>query len=314
MTTDLEDQLITGMRDRVTGLPPTRDVLGAATRRHRRRTALHRTAYAAGMVGVAGALTAALTVGAGNAGGRPGPSGPAAGRPAPAASPQSPQLRLAAAAAASENISYQVKVTTTSLDAPPPEGELPEPVSRRWVTKGAFDPATATGYLDSPYTGLRPAVAAGPEHLRLIDGVLYLGGRDGRDPDNGKIVWSRVPDRQDSLDYDMAMGGRLGASASPQALLRVLDRAGATVTEQSPGVYHFDVSAPDASNEILADRLVGEVTVGADGRIAKVAYERTSRMLRSKDFTSHLRVVIELSGYGLPVTVKAPAHAPVIGK
>ncbi|WP_433285433.1 hypothetical protein [Micromonospora sp. CA-244673] len=314
MTTHLEDQLVAGMRDQAAGLTLTRDVLGAATRRHRRRTALHRTAYAAGVVGVAGALTAALTVGAGNPGGRTGPSGPVAGRPAPAASPQSPQLRLAAAAAASENISYRVKVTTTSLDAPPPEGELPEPVSRRWVTKGAFDPATATGYLDSPYTGLRPAVAAGPEHLRLIGGVLYFGGRDGRDPDNGKIVWSRSPDRQDSLDYDMAMGGRLGASASPEALLRVLNEAGATVTEPSSGVYHFDVSMSDPAAEIIADRLVGEVTVGADGRIAKVSYDRASRMVRTKDYTSHLKVVIELSGYGLPVAVKAPAHAYVMGK
>ncbi|MEU9738422.1 hypothetical protein AB0E12_04400 [Micromonospora chersina] len=314
MTTHLEDQLVAGMRDQAAGLTLTRDVLGAATRRHRRRTALHRTAYAAGVVGVAGALTAALTVGADNPGVRPGPSGPVAGRPAPVASPQSPQLRLAAAAAASENVSYRVRVTTTSLDAPPPKGELPEPVSRRWVTTGAFDPATATGYLDSPYTGLRPAVAAGPEHLRLINGVLYFGGRDGQNPDNGKIVWSRFPDRQDSLDYDLAMGGRLGASASPEALLRVLTRAGATVTEQSPGVYHFEVSAPDPSNEIIADRLVGEVTVGADGRIAKVAYDRTSRMVRTRDYTSHLRVVIELSGYGLPVTVKVPANAYVMGK
>ncbi|MEU1837520.1 hypothetical protein [Micromonospora chersina] len=314
MTTHLEDQLVAGMRERAAGLTPTRDVLGAATRRHHRRAVLHRTAYAAGVVGVAGALTAALTVGADVPGGRPDPSGPVAGRPAPAASPQSPQLRLAAAAAASENISYRVKVTTTLLDEPPPKGELPEPVSQRWVTTGAFDPATATGYLDSPYTGLRPAVAAGPEHLRLINGVLYFGGRDGRDPDNGKIVWSRFPDRQDTLDYDMAMGGRLGASASPEALLRVLNQAGATVTEQSPGLYHFDVSTSDPAAEIIADRLVGEVTVGADGRIAKVAYDRTSRMVRSKDFASHLRVVVELSGYGLPVTVKAPAGAHVMGR
>ncbi|TYB34256.1 hypothetical protein FXF50_28480 [Micromonospora sp. AP08] len=314
MTTHLEDQLVAGMRDQAAGLTLSRDVLGAATRRHRRRTALHRTAYAAGVVGVAGALTAALTVSASTPGDRPGPSGPVAGRPAPSASPQSPQLRLAAAAAASENISYRVKVTTTSLNEPPPKGELPEPSSERWVTTGAFDPTTATGYLDSPYTGLRPAVAAGPEHLRLVGGVLYFGGRDGRDPDNGKIVWSRFPGRQDTLDYDMAMGGRLGASASPEELLRVLTRAGATVTEQSPGVYRFDVSVPDPSREIVADRLVGEVTVGADDRIARVSYDRTSRMVRTKDYTYRLKVVIELSGYGLPVKVKAPAGALLLGR
>ncbi|WP_189194228.1 hypothetical protein [Micromonospora fulviviridis] len=106
----------------------------------------------------------------------------------------------------------------------------------------------------------------------------------------------------------------MGASASPQALLRVLTQAGATVTEQSPGVYHFEVSVPDPSGEIVADRLVGEVTVGADDRIAKVAYDRTSRMARSRDYTVRLKVVIELSGYGLPVQVKPPAHVVVLGK
>ncbi|MFE9958195.1 hypothetical protein [Micromonospora sp. NPDC005299] len=312
MTTDLEDQLVAGMRDRAIGLTPTRDVLGAATRRHRRRTALHRTAYAAGVVGVAGALTAALTVGAG---GGTGASGPVAGRPAPAASPQSPQLRLAAAAAASENISYRVKVTTTSLNEPPPKGELPEPVSERWVTTGAFDPATATGYLESPYKGqLRPAIVAGFEHERLIDGVRYVGARDGADPDNGKIVWSRDKEKQDNLNYDMAMGGGMGASASPVGLLRMLRQAGATVTEKADGVYHFEVSVPDASGEIVADRLVGEVTVGADDRIAKVAYDRKSGMARSRDYTVRLKVVIELSGYGLPVKVEPPAHVVVLGK
>jgi hypothetical protein len=315
MTTHLEDQLVAGMRDQAAGLTLTRDVLGAATRRHRRRTVLHRTAYAAGVVGVAGALTAALTVGAGTSGGGTSSPGPVAGKPAPAASPQSPQLRLAAAAAASENISYRVKVTTTSLNEPPPKGELPEPVSERWVTKGAFDPATATGYLESPYKGqLRPAIVAGFEHERLINGVRYVGARDGADPDNGKIVWSREKEKQDHLDYDMAMGGGMGASASPAGLLRMLRQAGATVTEKADGVYHFEVSVANPSGDIIADRLVGEVTVGADDRIATVAYDRTSRMARSRDFTYHLKVVIELSGYGLPVKVEPPTHVVVLGK
>ncbi|MCW3844843.1 hypothetical protein ONA70_32675, partial [Micromonospora yasonensis] len=85
MTTDLEDQLVAGMRDEAAGLTLTRDVLGDAIRRHRRRAALHRTAYAAGVVGAAGALVAAVTVGTGAPAGRPRSPGPVAERPAVAA-------------------------------------------------------------------------------------------------------------------------------------------------------------------------------------------------------------------------------------
>ncbi|MFG2058649.1 hypothetical protein ACGFI9_31950 [Micromonospora sp. NPDC048930] len=306
MSTDLEDQLIAGMRDAAAGLTFRRDVLGEATRRHRRRTALHRSAYAAGVVGVVGALAAVVTGGAGSPGGTIHSPGPVAERSV-AASPEPPQLRLAAAAAASENISYRVKVTTTSTDKPAKPGTLSEPESERWVTVGAFDPATATGYLDSPYTGMRPAAISGWAHERLIDGVRYVGGPDSADPDNGKIVWGREAGQHDSLDYAMAMGGGLGASASPAELFRVLGGAGATVTEKAPGVYHFEVTMQNPTPKILSDRLVGEVTVGADDRIAQVAYVRTTRIANRPRFNSDLNVVIKLSDYGLPVKVEVPA-------
>ncbi|MET7749667.1 hypothetical protein [Micromonospora sp. NPDC005367] len=310
MKTNLEDQLTTGMRDEVRGLVFSRDVLGDAARRHRRRVALHRTAYAAGVVAVVGALATVATIGAGAPEGAERPHGPLAERP-PAASADSPQLRLAAAAAASENISYRVKVTTTSKDEAPPEGELPETASESWVTTGAFDPTTATGYLESPYNGkLRPVIAAGYEHERLVNGVRYTGARDGADLDSGKIFWRKHPGKQDNLDYDMAMGGGLGASADPQQLFRLLRRAGATVTEKAAGVYHFGVTVKDASDGILADEFVGDVTIGADDRIAKVTYARTAETsIRGSDYTYHLGVVIELSGYGVPVKVEVPAGA-----
>ncbi|MEU2613026.1 hypothetical protein ABZ570_15815 [Micromonospora sp. NPDC007271] len=316
MKSDLEDQLMAGMRDEVSGLGYTRDVLGEATRRHRRRTALHRGAYTAGVVGVAGALAAALAVGSGAPAGTGGSPGPVAERPATAASPESPQLRLAAAAAASENISYRVKVTTTNKDKLPPKGELPEPVARTWVTKGAFDPATATGYLESPRTGLRPPMSIGWVEERLVDGVRYFGGLDGADPDSGKIVWSRYPEgRQTSLDYDDALGGGLGTSADPEQLFRMLRQAGAKVTQNPGGGYHFEVTVQDATQGIAADRLVGDVTIDADGRIRTVAYDRAVRWnARGPEHTYHLHVLVELSEYGLPVKVEAPADALVMGK
>jgi hypothetical protein len=185
--------------------------------------------------------------------------------------------------------------------------DLPEPASAQWVTEGAFDPTTATGYLHSPYTGLRPVVVAGFEDERLVNGVRYVGAPDGTVGGNGEIRWSRYPGKQDSLNYDLALGGGLGGSADPQELFRVLRQAGAKVTETAGGAYHFEVTVKDPSQQIAADRFVGEVTLGADNRIAKVAYERVVQSnMRGEAFTYHLHVVIELSDYGTPVQVETP--------
>ncbi|MEU4479395.1 hypothetical protein AB0F68_15225 [Micromonospora sp. NPDC023966] len=311
MTTDLEDQLIAGMRDRVTGLTPTRDVLGAATRRHRRRTALHRTAYAAGVVGVAGAVTAVVTVGGGTPAGDGGAPAPVVAGPATAAG-DAPRMRLAAAAAASQNVSYRVKITTRDGSAKP--GKLSAWVADTWVTEGAFDPATDTGYWNSPWEGKsRPSVVSGWSGEKLVGGVRYRAAIDGSDRSGRKLAWSREEGRYDHLDLDTAMGGSLGASASPEELFRVLGQAGATVTERSSGVYHFELALTKPSPEVLADRFEGEVRIGADDRIARVSYDRTSRPARD-NHTWHLAVVIEFSGYGLPVKVEPPAHVIVLGK
>ena len=304
MSTHLEDELIVGMRDEAAGLAFTRDVLAEASRRHRWRTALHRTVYTAGVVGVVGALAAVATVGAGGAPGTGGSSGPDAGRAA-AASAESPQMRLAAAAAASESTSYRLKVTTTVKHELPPADELPEPVSRRWVTEGAFDPATATGYLNSPYTGLVPVVVAGFEAERLVNGVRYVGVRKGSNPGKGTIGWSRQPGRQDGLNFDLALGGGLTASADPQELFRTLRQAGAKVTETSGGAYDFDVQV---AQQGVTDRLVGQVTLDADKRIGNVVYDRTVSVTEGHVFDYQLHVVIELTDYGTPVKVDPPAN------
>jgi hypothetical protein len=303
VTTHLEDELAVGMHDKIADVTFTRDILAEAMRRHRRRIVLHRTAYAVGTFGVIGALAVTLTVRAGETPDRGGATGPVAERPTTPA--DTPQLRLAAAAAASQNISYRVKVTITLKNALPPKDGLPEPVSSSWMTAGAFDPASATGYLDSPYTGLRPAIDAGFEHERLIDGVRYVGGRDGAAPDNGEIVWSRYPGTQDHLDFDLALNGGLTVTSDPQELFRVLRDAGANVTETVPGTYHFTVTV---TNDRLIDHLVGEVKLGADNRIATVTYDREAKeTVKSEAFTYRLHAAIELSGYGAPVDVQAPA-------
>lgn len=70
MTTRLEDELAAGLREHAAGLHLDRDVLAAARRRHRRRTAVVRAASATGTLGVAGVVALAVGV-AGN-----GPRGP----------------------------------------------------------------------------------------------------------------------------------------------------------------------------------------------------------------------------------------------
>ncbi|NUT21776.1 MAG: hypothetical protein HOV77_21590 [Hamadaea sp.] len=311
MTAKLEDQLTTMMQDEVAGLTFTRDILADAARRHHRRVVLHRTAYAVGAIGVAGALAATLTIGSGSRNTGSTPPGPIAGGPT-ATAPASPQLRLAAAAAASQNISYHLKVTTTYLNELPPKGELPEPVSRTWTTTGAFDPVTLTGYLDSPSTGLRPVVAAGFEHERLINGVHYIGGRDARHPDDAKkIFWSRRPGTQDHLDFDLALGGGLTMTTDPQALFRTMQEAGAIVTEKAVGVYHFELTVPGDGRGLISDKFVGDVRVNADHRIASVTYDRAVQRVDEQGkppFTYRLHVVTELSAYGTPVNVAVPQH------
>ncbi|MET7952301.1 hypothetical protein [Micromonospora sp. NPDC005324] len=311
MTISLENQLQACMRDEVAGLSFTRDVLAEANRRHRRRTALHRTAYAAGVVGVAGALIATLTVNAAAPTGTNDAPGAVAERPS-SANIDTAQMRLAAAAAASENISYRVKVTTTIKDKLPAEVTLPGRLSRSWVTEGAFDPRTTTGYLESPYKGeLRPYVAArGFSHERLVNGVRYVGSADGLAPDSGKIIWTRYPGKRANIDFGLALGEGITNSADPQALFRTLRQAGAKITETSGGTYRFEVQINNVPLRTDVNLLVGEVALDADRRIARMVYDRTAiYSVYDEVETLRLKVEIALSDYGAPVEVEPPANA-----
>jgi hypothetical protein len=62
MTTRLEDDLTAGLREHAAGVHLTRDLLGAARDRHRRRTLVTRAASATGTVGLAGAVATVLAV------------------------------------------------------------------------------------------------------------------------------------------------------------------------------------------------------------------------------------------------------------
>jgi hypothetical protein len=271
---DIEEQLAAGMREQAAGLTLRTDVVDAAARRYRRRTMFQRCAYAAGVIGLAGALAGAVALG-----GSGSPAPPAAGA----------DLRLASALAASESISYRVKVTTNSITTP----DAPA-----MTTDGAFDPATDTGWLRTPYTE-----GPGWSEERLIEGVRYAG-----DAGIDRVVrWKRYPGKQEGLNYDGWLDGALSGSASPDDLFKALRQAGAAVTETGTGAYHFKVTVKDLPEGWASDVIEGDIRLDADQRVARVEYERAVEYnVKGRIDSAKWMITMQLSGYGTAVKVEEP--------
>lgn len=201
------------------------------------------------------------------------------------AAQETPALRLAAAVDASDDISYRVKVTWAS------GGKVLQ------TTEGAFDPASRTGYLNS----------SSPEaevvyYERLIDGTRFVSSSGSRDR------WKQYPGTHDRLAYDSALNSAASASADPKALFDLLVAVGAVITQNDAG-FHFEVTAGQEQT------LVGDVTLGADKRIAKVTYDETFRIGKNGDVsTSTSSMTVELSDYGTPVRVERPTDLVVVQK
>jgi hypothetical protein len=292
MTSYLEQQLTAGMHDEVGEAALSGDVLAAAMRGHQRRQVLRRTVYVAGVAGLAGVTAAALNLGSGPGAG-PQPGGE---RPAVAAA-GTPQLHLAAAIAAGQNISYKIKVT------------VPDGRGGVTTTEGAFDPATATGYLTSRWSG-----AAVVTQERLVDGFRYWNA-------SGVRQWQRLPGTYDRLAYDRSnnghndtVAGSAGASADPQELLAELRGTGATITEPGAGVFHFEITLePQTTPRTTLNQIIaGDITLGADKRIATIVYTRTTKWTKGTvSGTDRDKVTMTFSDYGTPVTVEKPANAVV---
>jgi hypothetical protein len=295
MTNFIEEELTEGMRERVADITISTDVVRQTLRAHRRHLVMARTGYAVGAAGLAGALAAGVL----NTGGA-GP-GATSGRTSVAGS-ESSQVRLAAAVSASRGISYRVKNTITYRS---------QPASPQTVITGAFDPATTTGYL-------RFASADGTpwSEERLVAGDLYIGDlvhlrpvpsntakKPVPSPDE-RVDWTHDPGKKyTSLPYDDAKSGVLGAvSADPGELLATLTRSGAKISQTGPDTYHFEVAIAPRPN--LSDgKVVGDVTVGSDHRVAKVVYEATMHFATETFVADE---TLELFDYGTPVTVQRP--------
>jgi hypothetical protein len=294
MTTNIEEQLVAAMRQEVAGIALTADVVGEAARRHQRRTVVQRSLYAAGVIGLAGVLTAVVAVGSG---GQPG-SGT---NPPPVVAAESPSLRLAAAVSASENTSYKVKITAAVRG---------DSYSGKEVTEGAFDPTTATGYLHTPY-------GDGTDRFyeqRLIKGVRFLGSSDAKS-------FKQEAGKYDRLAYFDALHGASSASADPDQLFKMLKQADAKITQTSASRYHFEIKLPsdlkvlqkkDSAISSASSVLVGDVTLDAKKRVSRVTVEQTSRMERAGQVsTNSIMSTVELSGYGTAVSVQRPTEVIV---
>ncbi|MEU0553957.1 hypothetical protein [Dactylosporangium sp. NPDC006015] len=225
----LSDQLH-DLVDREPGSPaPTRLLLERGRRRARRR----RTAALAGVT-----AAAVLGVTAGAVALQQSPAnGPAAtaqksaqGNAQESTQQGTPQIRLAAAVAASGSTSYAFTITMVA-----------GPETR--TARGEFDPAATTGVLH---------YGDGSEQ-RLVAGQRFIG--------DGKGHWKFQNDgRHDSLTFSGLGDDPFPVSGDPAQLLQNLAKVG-TVTEASPGVYRFTIPAgPTEGEATVADGKVKKVT------------------------------------------------------
>lgn len=289
MNSDLEERLTASMSRTAGGLEPSGDILERATRNHRRRTVMIRAGYGLGVIGVAGAVALSLTAGGGTVDGNRVEPGPP-----PAVSAQPPSLRLANAVVASDNISYRMRLVTGT------------PSDQVLVTyEGAFDPRTATGYCRSPREDSILTEI-------LIDGIKYVGGErpDGQPPRPGTGEtygrYGQYPGKHDRLSiYAAPDGDIMGAvSPDPAALFRALKAANATTTQNPDGTLHFEYTTQD---QLGSTATSGEVTLNADGRIAKVAMSTDWRTTaKGRLDTGTVTTTLELFDYGVEVKVERP--------
>jgi hypothetical protein len=280
MNTDLEERLSESMHHTVDGIALTSDVLGRATRRHQRRTTTIRIGYALGAAGLAGVLAAGLALGNGAT-----PRQDAGKAPAVQAQPAS--LRLVNAAAASDNISYRIRLKTGL------------------TYEGAFDPRTATGYVRAPQDDSVMTEL-------LIDGTRYVGGErplgklpSDKGPGETYGRYGQYPGKYDRLSLYGGSDTVLGAAApDPAALFKALRKANAATTENPDGTLHFEYATKSKDGSSTTS---GDVTINADGRIAKVALaEKWQSTAKGRLDTGTVTATLELFDYGLKVTVERP--------
>ncbi|HEX6686078.1 MAG TPA: hypothetical protein VF062_25105 [Candidatus Limnocylindrales bacterium] len=288
MNSDLEERLTASMRRTAGGMEVSGDVLDRATRNHRRRTLMIRVGYGLGVTGVGGAVALGLTISGTGDANRIDPG------PPPAVQAQPPSLRLANAAVASDNISYRMRLRTGT-----PEG------TGLATYEGAFDPKTDTGYCRSPHDDAILTEI-------LIEGTKYVGGErpDGKPPRSGPGEtygrYGQYEGKHDRLSIYAAPDGDVLSAASPDpaALFRALKEANATTTQNPDGTLHFEYGTQDQFGSTATS---GDVTLNADGRIAKVVMTTDwQTTVKGRLDSGTVIATLELFDYGVEVKVERP--------
>ncbi|MGS2615600.1 hypothetical protein ACVCAH_13910 [Micromonospora sp. LZ34] len=289
----LDERLAHQLHDMVDGepdsVPPVGALLDRGRRSRRRRTTTMVSATCALLaLGVASAATVATMPESG----RPAGTAQEAPRPAPA----SPQMKLVAAVTASENISYRMRLTYT-------DGGL--------TYEGAFDPRTATGYVRAPQDDSVMTEL-------LINGTRYEGaerplGKLLADKGPGETYgrYGQYPGKYDRLSlYDDFNGVLRAAAPDPAALLKAMKGANATISENPDGTLHFEYATQYRDGSTSTS---GDITLDADGRIAKVVLSSTwQSTAKGRLDTGTANATLEIFDYGVQVTVKRPTDVVMV--
>jgi hypothetical protein len=235
--------------------------------------------------------------------------------------PMTPQLRLAAALEATGHASFRLRIT---LRADPAEHQ-----DRTVTYTGGYDPAAGNGYLSGDKeTGIWAQ--------RIVGGVLYV--------QEGPDRWFQYSHCGQGFYFDNLKsgdGGTLssaGQSADPAQLLDLLRRSG-NVTDlgragsgaKAVDRYGFDAAVPVAlpgsavcgeprPASVTTINVTGVAEVGVQsGKVASITYREPfleSTITGDRSYTLHwqpsstsaIKITVQMTDYGVPVLVKAPAH------
>lgn len=303
---DLDSQLSMRLHDLAgpepTSAPPVATLLRRGRQARRRRRAVTTliamlAAFALGGAAVVVANPAPAPRDGATAGTEP--TGEKTGGPTGETTGETPALSLVAAIAASQNLSYKIKINIAVRKVP--GRQLSEEDQRIWEyvgekghdVIGAFDPETATGFKKAP----------GFSEDRLINGVWYMSEKDSR--------FTRAEGTRRTIHW----GDPLTVSAGDADPARTLDilRDQGTTTRTGTRTWHFHLDVPVSKQFPMGQVIDGDLTVGDDDRVRQIRYEpsypKDARDPRGvpvpQNGVQHV-ITIDLFDYGTPVVVQVP--------
>jgi hypothetical protein len=286
-----DSQLSSRLRD-LAGPEPTSEPPVTLLLRRGRRARRRRRVVTAATVMVAAAALAGVAVVVVD------PRAPSSPSRSPAVAVETPKLDLVAAIAASQNISYKVKINVALRKTGSAMSEEDERLWGYVGTKGhdvngAFDPTTTTGFRKSDFM-----------EERLIDGVLYSSERGTAFSVTGRnhktIPWGD--------DLSVSAG-----NADPAQVLNILRDKGVT-TRTGTKTWHFRYEVPVQPTIPMGRVVEGDIIVGDDDRVRQIRYEPTYPAGARNPLGTPVRpsgvqhvIMIDLFDYGSPVVVEVPS-------